>query len=198
MRCAGVWLLLALHAQAQPGLGSEFAADLVSGGAAGGAVLRGRLYVGTGKERIDLPAAAGAHPEPSALIVDLVRGWAYLLFPARKTYQAVGDRGRGALARDGLAWLEPVDPAQPCAGRGQSFSCRRVHGRGGTAGQRAEEWEIADATGREAARLWIDDRLRFPIRIRSSSEVSELEHIRVGPQPASLFEVPGDYRRTGQ
>ncbi len=197
MGFAGVWLLLALHAQARPGLGSEFAADLVTGGAPGGAVLRGRLYVGTGKERIDLPAPDGTHPEPSALIVDLVRGWAYLLFPARRTYQAVGDWGRGALARDGLAWLEPVDPVQPCAGRGRSVTCRPVRDNG-VAGLREGEWEVTDAAGREAVRLWIDDRLRFPIRIRSSSEVSELEHITVGPQPASLFEVPGDYRRTGR
>jgi hypothetical protein len=47
----------------------------------------------------------------------------------------------------------------------------------------------------ERSTLWIDRQLRFPVRTVEDDETGELRNIKIGPQPASLFQVPAGYKK---
>jgi hypothetical protein len=50
---------------------------------------------------------------------------------------------------------------------------------------------------RLTALVWVADALDLPIRLETMGVAQENRNIQVGPQPASLFEIPGGYSRTG-
>jgi hypothetical protein len=47
----------------------------------------------------------------------------------------------------------------------------------------------------EAGSVWIDPKLRFPVKWEGKNNGGELRNIQEGSQPASLFEVPAGYTK---
>ena len=79
-------------------------------------------------------------------------------------------------------------------------SCQQV-GSETVMGRSTSKWQVQvrTLTGKiGTGSVWVDAQLRNAIRwdfSGSGSGVGELQNIQAGPQPASLFVLPGDYRR---
>ncbi len=61
----------------------------------------------------------------------------------------------------------------------------------------ADRWEMVYEVGGKklVARRWVDRELGIWVRYTTYEGVTfDLVEIRVGPQPASLFQLPKDYR----
>ena len=162
-------LLLSLLISGAALAAPEFSADLVSRDA------RAHIFVANGKVRID--AEAGYY---------LIDGTAAIFVrPERRMF--VDARQSTLLTRIFLS----VDPTNPCpqwqaaarnAGDNSEWTCERVT---------ATEYNVA------GTRRWIDAQLQFPVRFRGPDGTTiALEHIQLGTQPASLFTVPADYRKS--
>jgi hypothetical protein len=61
-------------------------------------------------------------------------------------------------------------------------------------GRNTVEYEGTNAKG-EVSHVWLDPKLRFPVKWQGLSEGGELRNIQEGSQPASLFEVPSGFTR---
>jgi hypothetical protein len=88
-----------------------------------------------------------------------------------------------------------MDPSNPCADS-DDMTCSKV-GTEMVNGRSADRWEFTSKSDKENRyTAWVDEKLHFPIKTQSSSgDGMELTNIREGEQPASLFEVPSDYRK---
>jgi hypothetical protein len=52
------------------------------------------------------------------------------------------------------------------------------------------------ASAQSASRRWIDSDLEFPVKLRTADGASiALEHIRIEAQPATLFDIPSNFRK---
>lgn len=45
--------------------------------------------------------------------------------------------------------------------------------------------------------VWMTENLDLPVRLETNGMVLEIRNLKVGPQPAYLFEIPAGYTRTG-
>lgn len=72
-------------------------------------------------------------------------------------------------------------------------SCHKV-GNETVNGRNAVKFEGTNAKG-EAGSVWMDPKLRFPIKWQGTNGGGELRNIQEASQPASLFEVPSGYRK---
>jgi hypothetical protein len=43
--------------------------------------------------------------------------------------------------------------------------------------------------------VWLDPKLRFPVKWQNNHNTGELRNIQEGSQPASLFAIPADYQK---
>jgi hypothetical protein len=43
--------------------------------------------------------------------------------------------------------------------------------------------------------MWLDPKLRFPVKWEGKNSSGELRNIQEGSQPASLFEIPSGYTK---
>lgn len=93
---------------------------------------------------------------------------------------------------DGPPEIESVDPNAPCEGR-EGIECRKLRNES-LAGRDTQVWEISE--GENTSTIWIDQELRFPIRVQEADGHSfEIRDVKVGAPPAERFQVPNDYRR---
>jgi hypothetical protein len=61
-------------------------------------------------------------------------------------------------------------------------------------GRACERWEVTRKNSSKTT-AWIDQKLHFPIKMqRVDGSVTEITNIKEGPQDASLFTVPAEYR----
>jgi hypothetical protein len=174
----------------------EFSADLIDTKAAGNPdVPRGKIFVAKSDVRIEAPDEPG-----DVFIVQGDRSVAYLVRPAQHLYM---DTAQSSLLTQILV---PVDPNDPCrqwqamatiagaAAKGDQWRCERL----GVEKIDGRDAVIYRATSpqNQSSEGWIDRRLGFPIRfVMADGTRIDLANIRQGPQAASLFEVPADYRK---
>jgi hypothetical protein len=169
----------------------EFSAAVTAASEDGkAAAAPGRVLVAGGKVRLELPDFSDGY-----FLVDPVAGYAYFVRPKRRVYME--ERQSSALA----PILVVVDPDAPCrqwqtvalitglGGKAQSWRCRRLE----TAriGARDTVRYQAIAPDARSYDIWIDQALRFPIRIRAAVGVMvEITDIVEAPQPPEAFEIP--------
>ena len=72
-------------------------------------------------------------------------------------------------------------------------SCRKV-GNETVNGRSTVKYEGTNAKG-ETGDVWLDPKLRFPVKWEGKNGSWELRNIQEGTQPASLFEIPADYKK---
>lgn len=72
-------------------------------------------------------------------------------------------------------------------------SCRKV-GNETVNGRSAVKFEGTNSKG-EAGTVWMDPKLRFPLKWQGKNGGGELRNIQEGSQPSSLFEIPSDYKK---
>jgi hypothetical protein len=72
-------------------------------------------------------------------------------------------------------------------------SCRKI-GNEAVNGRSTIKYEGTSADG-DVSYVWIDPKLRFPVKWQGKNDGGEMRNIQEGPQPASLFLVPSDYQK---
>jgi len=171
-------------------LAQDFSADGVSRDTRGH-VVNSKVYKGSGKVRVD-----SLEPTPpngaSYLILDLHQRTSYAVLPSRRLYLQQG----AAMSRTALALFDVGDT--PCRGAASGVTCQKlgvetVNGRG------AEKWKVDQTLmGRAfSMTLWIDPVLHVVVKSESPVGGAELDHIVLGPQPASLFVIPAGFTQMG-
>jgi hypothetical protein len=61
-------------------------------------------------------------------------------------------------------------------------------------GRSTVKYEGTNASG-DTGTVWLDPKLRFPVKWQGKNGSGELRNIQEGSQPSSLFEVPSDYKK---
>lgn len=72
-------------------------------------------------------------------------------------------------------------------------SCHKI-GSETVNGRSTVKYEGTNAKG-ETGDVWLDPKLRFPVKWEGKNGSWELRNIQEGTQPASLFEIPADYKK---
>jgi hypothetical protein len=75
----------------------------------------------------------------------------------------------------------------------QGGTCRKV-GSETVNGRNAVKYEGTNSSG-ETEQVWLDPKLRFPLKWQGKNHGGELRNIQEGGQPASLFEIPAGYTK---
>lgn len=192
-----VSLPLALVVSA-PAFAQEFSAD-VTNRMAGGNVSTGKIYQTPDKTRFDMTATFLGKTMDTRMIIDRRARLIYLIEPQQKTILinhalqlAGGQSGTNSPTTNPCEDLMRL--ISPMAA-GQQFTCKLL-GHETVSGRGADKWQMDSKWLGGPALLWVDAQVRTAIKWTLADGTSgELQNIRVGAQPASLFELPADYRR---
>jgi hypothetical protein len=176
---------------------AEFSADIVNRDASGRVVgPAAKLYVANRKVRLETSEAAAGF-----FLIDGELGTTLFVQPAQHLFMDAKQSTR-------LTQLfVPVDPNDPCpqwqaaaknagaADAGGVWRCERVHSATGDQDGSIEYRLVLPNEPLDSR--WIDAGLRFPMKLKSGDGMTlALEHIRVEAQPASLFALPPEYRKS--
>lgn len=175
---------------------AQFSADLIGTNAAGSRQApSGKIFVANDDVRIEAPDNPGGF-----FIVQGDRSAAFLVRPAQHLYM---DAAQSSVLTQ---LLVPVDPDDPCrqwqamatiagaAAQGGQWRCERL-GAATIDGRDAIEYR-ATSPRNQSSTGWIDRRLGFAVRFTMADGTRiDLANIRRGPQAASLFQIPADYRK---
>src|SRR5579872_6707668 len=77
--------------------------------------------------------------------------------------------------------------------RNKGGTCHKV-GNETVNGRSTVKYEGTNAQG-ETGAVWLDPKLRFPVKWQGKNGGGELRNIQEGSQPASLFEIPSGYKK---
>jgi|SRR5688572_21564795 len=168
-----------------PAATREFSAD-VKTAMAQGPSSSGKIYVGPGKLRMEMTAAG----QQSVTIFDSQARTGWVLMPQQKMYMEMKQQ-------DALSQIANESAGDnPCANIPNS-TCRRG-GEENVNGRDTVKWEIAMNEGGQQSTItqWFDPSLGFVVRQQTSEGMTmDVTNIQPGPQPASLFELPPDYKK---
>jgi hypothetical protein len=169
----------------------DMSADMVSSG--GGMESQGKFYISKGRIRLESSRA-------TIMIMDPASGTGWALNSQRKTamdmsasMKAAQQSGSKMLGQMGPKEIL-VDPNNPCA-RLEGSSCKKLANES-VNGRETTKWEVRDTAGKPTY-VWIDPKLGLAVKTQNENYTGEFRNIKEGPQPDSLFEVPGDYKRVG-
>ncbi len=188
--------LIAILPANRVALAQEFSAEQVGHDSAGH-TFRSKVYMGQGKVRIEpiesVSPGSGA-PDKPIILLDLNAGTSVVLDTNRKTYIEQPP----AVARTSIASFRTTDNT-PCAKNPNSkgtSTCRKV-GSEIINGRNAEKWELSATMADQTITIhvWLDAKWYFVVKQESAGITGELENIKEGPQPASLFEIPPDHHK---
>jgi hypothetical protein len=77
--------------------------------------------------------------------------------------------------------------------RNKGGTCHKV-GSETVNGRNTVKYEGTNTKG-ESSSVWLDSKLRFPVKWDEKNGGGEMQNIKEGPQPASLFEIPAGYSK---
>jgi hypothetical protein len=184
--------LLALTLQAQ-----EFSADVLTA-QPDGKGQKGKIYHTPDKDRYDSFVEQAAGLTPTRMITDREHKLMYLVEPKEKVI----------LVNHALESAPKNPPDKSCmdlanilgptfAGQGAT-GCKQL-GAETIRGRSTVKWEVTLKLGPNqtgTSTLWVDPQLKWVVKFHyPNGEAGELQNIQVGPQPASLFALPADYRK---
>jgi hypothetical protein len=187
--CCCVVVLMASVALAQ----TEFSADVVN--LENGGQTQAKVYFAKDKLRIESQDQKNPR-NMGAFIMSLDTQSSIVLMPQQHMYMempaAMGQqRGLYSFFRTG-------DVENACADwqklrTNQGGTCHKV-GNETVNGRSTVKYEGTDSKG-EVNQVWLDPKLRFPVKWRGKDKGGELRNIEEGSQPSSLFEVPAGYTK---
>lgn len=187
--CLVAALLLAGVALGQ----TEFSAELVDTQRADHPT-RSKMYFAKDKVRFEPgqqdPRSGGK------VIINLTAQTTTVLMDQRKMYmempaQMASQRTAYNFFRTGDAEAACTDWTQQPQNKGGT--CHKV-GSDTVNGRSTVKYEATNAKG-DTGYVWIDPKLRFPVKWQGKNAAWELQNIQEGPQPASLFEIPAGYTK---
>jgi hypothetical protein len=187
--------LLTASVSAESTARHQFSADIVSRDATGRVTASARLHVADRRVRIDTTEASAGF-----FLIDGSTGTALFVRPAQRVFM---DAKRSTPLTQIFV---PVDSNHPCRAwqasaqradvpeAGGNWHCARIDA-ASIGGHATLEYEVI-SPDRTQSRRWIDPQLAFPIKVRVADGTTiALEHLRMEPQPASLFAVPPSFNK---
>ena len=185
--CAAVCVMSWGYVMAQ----TEFSADIVNDNHQNAP--SARMYFGKDKMRIE---SKGSDPRGGVVLLDMTAQTSMVLMPQQHMYVELPMQN--TMRRNmNLFHVQDVDNA--CGQwlempQNKGGSCHKV-GNETVNGRNTVKYEGTNAKG-ESATVWIDPKLRFPVKWQGSKgDSGEMTNIQEGSQPASLFEIPSGYQK---
>ena len=181
-------LVVASFAWAQ----TEFSADIVETQKGEGP--QAKVYFG--KDKIRFEATKKDPRGGGAFIIDLSTQSSTVLMDQQHMYMQLPQQI--ANQRNAYHFFRTGDVENACADwLAQSWNkggtCKKV-GRDTVNGRSTIQYEGTNAKG-ESGTIWVDPKLRFPVKWQGKNGSGELQNIKEGTQPASLFEIPAGYSK---
>ncbi len=132
-----------------------------------------------------------------AVIANLNTQTSNILMPDRKMYMEF-PLGSGPAGQRLWSFYHARDIDDACSdwlklSYNQGGTCHKV-GSDTVNGRSAVKYEGTNAKG-ESGTMWLDKKIAFPIKWEGKNGSGQLENIKEGSQPASLFEIPSDYQK---
>jgi hypothetical protein len=171
----------------------EFSADVVDNSAK--ASSKGKIYASKDKLRFEgFRQAAG---DPGAMIINFAAQTADILIPERKMY--FESPLQGSTTQRSFKFFRATDAENACDEWQKMVakpggSCHKL-GNEVVNDRSTVKYQGTSADG-TVSYVWIDQKLRFPVKWESKNGGGELHNLQEGAQPASLFVVPADYQKT--
>ena len=171
----------------------DFSGDMVS--TSQGNEHRAKIYATKDKIRFE-PEKQGAMK--GAVIVNFSTHMTDVLMPERKMYMEM-PQGQGPGAQQWSRDLfRPSNLDDACSEwaklpQNQGGSCKNLGGET-VNGRSTVKFEGTNSRG-ETGYAWVDKKIAFPIKWEGKNDTRELQNIKEGSQPASLFEIPSDYQK---
>jgi hypothetical protein len=133
------------------------------------------------------------------MIMNLASQSSAILIPERKMYMDFTP-GQGPGAQRTWAFFRPSDIDDACTSwhkmatnNSHWGSCKKI-GSETVNGRSTIKYEGTDTDGKTNV-VWLDSKLVFPVKWQGQNDGGELQNIKEGSQPSSLFEVPADYQK---
>jgi hypothetical protein len=171
----------------------DFSADVVSNSEKASS-MPGKIYASKDKMRFEGQEQNG---RTGTLIINFAAQTSEILIPERKMY-IESAMGRGPGAQRSFNFFRAADAENACD-EWQKMATKP----GGTCHKMGSEVVGARSTVKyqgtsadgDITYVWIDPKLRFPVKWQGKNSGGELRNIQEGTQPASLFAVPADYQK---
>ena len=189
--CFVTLTLLASLALAQ----SEFSADIVDTSAK--RADRGPTKVYFGKDKMRFDAQDNKDPMGGgAMILDLKNDSWTVLMAKQHMYMEMPE---SMMEKRGMFHFFKTGDVENACSEWQAMetnkggTCHKV-GHETVNGRETVKYEGTNAKG-EPGTYWLDSKVRFPIKWQGKNDSGELQNIKEGSQPSSLFEIPSDYKK---
>jgi outer membrane lipoprotein-sorting protein len=183
--CFVAVLALASVALAQ----TEFSAEIVDTQKPG---TQAKIYMAKDKMRVE-PADKNQRGM-GAFIMNLTTQTSTVLMDQQHMYMELP--AQTAAQRNPYKFFRTADAENACSdwlqlSWNKGGTCHKV-GNETVNGRSTVKYEDTNANG-EAGTIWVDPKLRFPVKWQGKNGSGELRNIQEGSQPASLFEIPAGY-----
>jgi len=155
---------------------------------------RAKMYFGKDKIRIE---PTQAQPRGGgAVIIDLTTQSSTVLMDQQHMYMEMP--AQMAAQRNPYRFFRTGDVDSACSDwLAQSWNkggtCHKV-GNDTVNGRSTVKYEGTNSKG-ESGTVWLDPKLRFPVKWEGKNGGGELRNIQEGSQPSSLFEIPAGYTK---
>jgi hypothetical protein len=153
-----------------------------------------KIYFAKDKVRIE-PQASGSRGA-GVVIMNFATQTSTVLMSQQHMYMEMPVQAQGQ--RQMYSFFEAGDVQNACGdwqkmAHTQAGSCHKV-GPDTVNGRSAVEYEGTNSSG-DVTRVWLDAKVRFPLKWQGKNSGGELRNIQEGTQPASLFEIPAGYTK---
>jgi len=173
----------------------DFSADLVDTTNPNATERKTKIYATKDKMRFE-PQAEGAHG--AAIILNLSTHTSDALMADRKMYMEFTQSQTPGMQQWSRDLFRPSDAGNACAEwlklpANRGGSCKNL-GSETVNGRSAIKYEGTNSKG-ETGYAWVDKKICFPVKWQEKTDTWELQNIKEGSQPASLFEIPAGYQK---
>ena len=153
-----------------------------------------KIYASKDKLRLE---GQGQNGRSATLIINFAAQTTDILVPERKMY-IESPLGHGPGAQRSFNFFRAADAENACdewlkMATKPGGSCHKS-GNEVVNGRSTVKYQGTSADG-EVSYVWIDPKLRFPVKWQGKNSGGELRNIQEGAQPTSLFVVPDDYQK---
>jgi len=172
---------------------TEFSAEVVNTGKSDTAS-QAKLYFSKDKVRIEPtrkdPRGGGS------VIMNLTSQTVTVLMDQQHMYMEMP--AQTANQRSSYNFFRTGDVENACSdwlqmAQNKGGTCHKV-GSETVNGRSTVKYEGTNSNG-QTGTVWLDPKLRFPVKWEGKNGGGELRNIQEGSQPSSLFEVPADYKK---
>ncbi len=174
---------------------TEFSGEIVNTGKEGGEK-QAKVYCAKDKLRIE-PQNGNARGA-GAVIVNLTTQTSTILMDQQHMYMEMPWQMAARQNRTAWNFFRSGDVESACSDwlqlpQNKGGSCHKI-GSDTVNGRSTVKYEGTNAQG-ESGTIWLDPKLRFPVKWENKNGGGEVRNIQEGSQPASLFEVPSGYTK---